>query len=215
MKALFKVGSLLGLAVALAGCWLPSQQRGESSVVPPPPPPLQQGAQAAPPVPATKPTSVDSRLVEVGKSGRYCPAFVASQSTKSWKKVGSNPFKGSLEHALERFKGVPEPVKAGWLAEFKAGRQAQGRLKVGDIICSMMYSRSTPEKSIHHRWDKVSPAEGWTDAATGAKIAPEGLVVYTHAVEADGFRWILSIPPKALGGCENWNWYAEKLPAPA
>jgi len=140
-----------------------------------------------------------TNMVHVG-DGWYCPGGIAKQRVKQWAKVGAHPFSGSPAEAIAAFVEVPDMVRQQWLALVGANRGMTGIMGLRDRVCSMMYSTTK-----HKRWDNV--VASWRDQYPAGTPRTQ-LSILKFVVNHGGFEWILLVPPRRTGGCDNWSYVA-------
>lgn len=150
---------------------------------------------APPPVPSA------IALVDIG-GGVFCPPEIAQGRRNMWGSVGRHPYEGTPEEAVETYKEVPAPVRSEWLRQVNTYRGVSGVMELGDTVCGMLYT----VKDKHKRWNKVESA--WKDKDPRTGNPRTELSVLKFVVSYGGFDWVLVVPPRVDGGCDNWSYKA-------
>ncbi len=193
-------GLALVLSLAACGNQPPAPRTSNQSVMltptPPPapvaqptPPPEQQSAAKPAPAPVAK--KFTGQMVAVG-GGTFCPDYIAAEGIKRWATLGAMPNTDVPLTALPRLKGLPPAVVADVMRQYKNNMGSSGKIKRGDVLCSMTYS----DGGKHLVWNNVE-----MQLKDKAEIS-----VLVFRMEKDGYIYEVLLPPKSDGLCDNWTY---------
>lgn len=128
-------------------------------------------------------TSVAPRPIALAASASVAAAPVAPRQN-IWVKVGTNPYTGTPEQAMNLL-GIPEGPARDLVEAIKNGRGRQVSMPDGVVYSRQVYSVG----GQHRSWNNIQQKLGHS---------LEGML-YTSG------QYVVFYPPKADGGCDNYS----------